>query len=173
MTQHDHTQFLKVLHCFLSPTTITFLAGAHGWFERKRKIDPVVFVWTLILGFCSGATRSRAGLGRAYERHSGCKLSPSGFYQRLDADLLATMTDLLKLCMRPYGRTMGAFEDILALDESTRRVQRANWQTTVHPSRRATHLRYLENNYAIPMVCVNAPSPYLRSSTIHAGLPLN
>ncbi len=86
------------------------------------KIDPVVLVWTLILGFSSGATRSIASLGRAYQRHSGCKLSTSGFYQRLDADLAATMTDVLSVCMRPYRRTLGAFEDILALDATLLRL---------------------------------------------------
>ena len=116
MAHHDHTRFLQVLHTFISPASITLLARANGWFERQRKVDPVVFVWTLILGFSSSATRSITGLGRAYERHSGCELSTSGFHQRFDDDLLATMTDVLSVCMRPYHRTLGAFEDILALD---------------------------------------------------------
>ncbi len=122
MAAHEHTRFLQILHSFISPASITALARAHGWFERQRKIDPAVLVWTLVLGFSSGATRSIASLGRAYQRHSGCTLSTSGFYQRLDADLAATMTDVLSVCMRPYRRTLGAFEDILALDATILRL---------------------------------------------------
>ena len=122
MAHHDHTRFLALLHTLISPATITFLARHHGWLERRREFDPVVFVWTLILGFSSGARRSIATLHRSYQRHSGSDVSYSAFYQRLDASLLATMTSVLRICMSQRSGRLGAFEDILALDATLIRL---------------------------------------------------
>ena len=108
MAYHAHTQLLAHLQTFLPPELITTLARKHGWFRRDRKLDPVVMVWTLILGFSTGARRSIATLHRSYLRHSGADLTYSAFRRRFDADLAATMTS--------SASSLGPFQDILALD---------------------------------------------------------
>ena len=50
MAQHDHTQFLELLHRFLPAAALTALAKAHGWLERQREFEPVMMVWTLSFG---------------------------------------------------------------------------------------------------------------------------
>lgn len=122
MAQHNHTQFLELLHCFLPAAALTALAKAHGWFQRQREFEPVMMVWTLILGFSGGAQRSLAALHRAYQRHSGSDASYAAFYQRLDQSLLDTMQSVFKTLLRPNSTTLGAFEDILALDATLVRL---------------------------------------------------
>ncbi len=122
MAAHEHTRFLQYLHAIVLPESILALARAHGWLERRREFDPVVFVWTLILGFSTGARRSMATLHRSYQRHTGSEVSYSAFRQRLDADLASTMQAILGQLMRSSSRRMGAFEDILALDATLVRL---------------------------------------------------
>ena len=122
MACHDHTGLLAHLQTFLPAQLITALARKHGWFERERKLDPVVMVWTLVLGFSTGARRSIATLHRSYQRHTGSDLGYSAFRQRFDAELTATMTSILSLRMRSRAPSMGAFEDILALDATIVRL---------------------------------------------------
>ena len=97
---------LAHLQTFLPAELITVFARKHGWFERERKLDPVIMVWTLILGFSSGAKRSIATLHRSYQRHSGSDLSYSAFRQRLDKDLAAI--DLLAKAQAPRACLMRA-----------------------------------------------------------------
>lgn len=125
MASHDHTRLLAHLQTFLPAALITTLTREHGWFERDRKLDPVVMVWTLILGFSTGATRSIATLHRSYQRHTGSDLTYSAFRQRFDADLAATMTSILSFSMTSRAHSMGAFQDILALDATIVRLWNA------------------------------------------------
>ncbi len=125
MAAHDHTRFRELLHALILPELIEVLARKTGWFQRKRVFDPVVFVWTLILGFSCSPKRTLASLHRSYQRHSGSDVSNSAFYQRLNPPLLELMEAVLKSCMRPLGGSMGAFEDILAIDATLVRLYKS------------------------------------------------
>ena len=76
-------QMLERLLTDLFPSEwIRQTAGTVGFVRRRRTIDPVTFLWVLILGFGTGVSRSLASLRRAYETASGETLVPSAFYDR-------------------------------------------------------------------------------------------
>jgi putative transposase len=63
--------------------------------RRRRKVDVVALVYSLVLGFATGDRRTLAGLRRAYERVTGTCLAPSTFYDRFTPQLASVMKRLL------------------------------------------------------------------------------
>lgn len=59
-----------------------------GFIKRERKICPVSFFWTLVLGFGVDSLRTISGLRRAYARTTGTQIVPSAFYDRFTASLV-------------------------------------------------------------------------------------
>ena len=57
---------------------IEALARRSGVLRRRRKVDPMAWLWTLVLGFGTGRVRTLAGLRRGYERAPHSSLVPSG-----------------------------------------------------------------------------------------------
>ena len=66
----------------LSPKRVWTTARAAGFVQRVGKINPFVFVWSLVLGFGAGSERTVSSLRRGFQRASGRKLVPSSFYDR-------------------------------------------------------------------------------------------
>ena len=62
-------------HLFPSPW-LKEQARQTGMVKRERKINPVAFFWTLLLGFGIGKERDLASLRRAYESATGTILEP-------------------------------------------------------------------------------------------------
>jgi hypothetical protein len=48
--------------------------------ERRRKVAPAAFFWSLVLGFAVGHRRRIASLRRFYRATTGTALVPSSFY---------------------------------------------------------------------------------------------
>ena len=94
MAAHDPTARLEKLKLALPDSVILHFARTCGFCQRDAKLDLVVFVWTLILGWSAGAKRSLAGLARAYPRHTGASYTRSAFSRRFDASLLTLMKSL-------------------------------------------------------------------------------
>ena len=55
--------------------------------KRKRKVDIVALVWTLVLGFQAGTQRTIDALRTTYQTATGDTLERSSFYARLTAPL--------------------------------------------------------------------------------------
>ena len=120
MAHHDSNPFLELLKVWLLAKLIEHHSRALGFCQRQRKIDPVFFVWTLILGFSASSTRSISGLHRAYQRALGCDCDRSAFYKRFTPQLVSLLDALFQqlTCQTSQERRLGAFADILALDST-------------------------------------------------------
>lgn len=56
---------------FLPELVVEELAGRLGVVERDRRADPVLLVWTLVLGFPAGAECTLASLRRRFQQVVG------------------------------------------------------------------------------------------------------
>jgi putative transposase len=81
----------RALRKLFPSTWIASEALAVGAFRRVRRIDPVAFFWSLVLGFGGGRTRSLAGLRRSYERATGQSIEESSFYDRFNPGVVALL----------------------------------------------------------------------------------
>jgi putative transposase len=120
----------NTLQATLHPAFIEALAKLEGIVQRKRKVDPVVLVWTLFLGFGAGAGRTLTALRRTYEQAAGHTLSASSFQQRLTPELgkliRRLVGHLLEHQRAPSSPTIAAalerFEALLAIDTTVVRL---------------------------------------------------
>lgn len=101
-----------------------------GFVKRERKIDPVAFVWALILGFACGSERTVAGLRRAFESASGTRVVPSAFYDRFNAALVRCLRALVALAIErltetshALGGALAGFKDLIVTDASVIRLR--------------------------------------------------
>lgn len=118
MATDQSTDFCSYLKLFLPSTLIAKLAKHHAFYQRERKIHPVFFVWTLILGFSVTPKRSLTALRRHYQRIARISLSSAAFYNRFGPPLLDLLEDLFQFHVRERvpKPLAGPFKDILALD---------------------------------------------------------
>lgn len=143
-SDHDNPirQYLANLIC---DPVIEAYAQKLGVVERRRKIDVVCLVWTLILGFSSGSRRTLASLRRAYQAASGHLVAPSSFYDRLTPALARLMRQLLAHILRVqresltdfHGERMRGFDRLLAMDATILRLH--GLLAPVYPGCRTNH----------------------------------
>jgi putative transposase len=105
------------------------LAAQFGVIQRKRKVDIVVFVWTLILGFAAGTERTLTGLRRTYEKTLGISIAASAFYDRFTKQLVdllkALVADFIDNLVPPQpsrDKICAAFLDVLVADSTIIRL---------------------------------------------------
>src|SRR5450432_3979763 len=101
MARHRDSQIRRELTSLISPRRIRAVARELGAVRRRRKVDVVALVYSLVLGFATGDRRTLAGLRRAYERVTGTCLAPSAFYDRFTPELASVM----KLVSYPLARS--------------------------------------------------------------------
>lgn len=82
MTRSVKSHIREVLTSLFSSQFIRHHATALGAVRRRRKVDIVALVYTLVLAFDRGATRNLASLRRAYAAATGTTLAASAFYDR-------------------------------------------------------------------------------------------
>ena len=82
MAQSKCMDLRALLASALPAQRIEALARRSGVLRRRRKVDPVAWLWTLVLGFGTGRVRTLAGLRRSYERATDESLVPSAFCDR-------------------------------------------------------------------------------------------
>lgn len=102
------------LTSLLSPQLIRRRASALGTIKRRRKVDPVALVYTLVLGFERGRERTLACLRRAYISATGTSLAASAFYNRFTPELAELMRHLCDHALSKLGRGGGKLHGILA-----------------------------------------------------------
>ena len=129
MTPTKPIDIRRTLSSIASKEFLETTAREEGFIVRSRKIDPVAFFWTLVLGFGIGAEKSFAGLRRCYQVETGTTLVPSAFYDRFTQALIRWLrrvtTHVLSSSAEPSralrGRLAG-FADVLAVDGTVLRL---------------------------------------------------
>lgn len=123
MAQDKSIEVRRVLSSVISPSQLEQTAREEEFIQRARKIDPVAFFWTLVLGFGMGAEKSFASLRRCYELHTGTKLVPSAFYDRFTPALSRWLQRILLEVLqktaapvRALGGRLSSFIDLMAID---------------------------------------------------------
>ena len=75
------------------PEWIREKAKETGMLERERKIDPVVFFWTLVLSFGIRIQRTLTGIRESYEQYADDTIAFSSFYERFHRGLIALLKE--------------------------------------------------------------------------------
>lgn len=108
------------------------LARRFGVVQRRRKLDIVALVYSLVLGFGDGERRTLSGLRRAYLRATGTRLAPSSFHARFTDSLVELMRTLaleaLEQVAQRRSRLQGVFapfREVLAIDSALLRLHDA------------------------------------------------
>jgi putative transposase len=76
------------LNKFFSPEWLRETARETGLIKRERKIDSMLLLWVLVLGFGLQLQRTLAGLRREYEEKGCVHLSRGSFYERFSPELV-------------------------------------------------------------------------------------
>ncbi|QDG49784.1 IS4 family transposase [Persicimonas caeni] len=140
MAHGQGTQLRDLLATLIHETLDESLAKALGVVERERKVDIVIFVWSLILGFPTGAKRTLSALRRSFEQASGQRMASSSFYNRFTPQMTKLLEKLVEhvLAVRSgpansyQGRMIQGFEKLLALDSTVVRLH--DMLQTVYPA---------------------------------------
>ena len=122
----------STLTSLLPNRRIRELACRLGVVRRRRKLDIVALVYSLVLGFGDGERRTLCGLRRAYLRATGTRLAPSSFHARFTPQLVELMRALtleaLDRSTRSRPKLHGVFapfREVLAIDSALLRLHSA------------------------------------------------
>lgn len=125
MADRQSTRTRGTLKGLFPDQRIHALARSTEFVKRQRKVKPVAFFWTLVLGFGVGSARNLSGLRRAYHRATGTALAPSSFYDRFSVELVAFLTaavehalDGFRLAFQSLSGCLDAFEDVMITDST-------------------------------------------------------
>lgn len=132
MAYHKQTGIEQTLTTLFPSHWIRQQAAAVGWLRRIRKVNPVAFFWTLLLGFGVAQKRSLAALRRAYESVTGTSIEESSFYDRFTPALVALLKAAVTRAMtqvstKPAPSLQGllaSFRDLLLADSTVIRLHR-------------------------------------------------
>ena len=105
-------------------------AAETNFIKRHRKVDPVVFLWSLVLGFGVGLQRTLADLRRSYEQQAGHMIVPSAFYDRFTTELVSFLKRCVErglehLVIEPglkMSDKLKEFRDVTVIDSSLVRL---------------------------------------------------
>ncbi len=110
MAQHRESHIRRELTRLISPQLIRARARKLGAVKRRRKVDIVALVYTLVLGFGSGPRRTLAGLRRAYSLATGTTLAASAFQGRFTPELAEVMRQLSERAFARLDRGSGRLQ---------------------------------------------------------------
>jgi putative transposase len=129
MTRSTKSHIREVLTSLFSSQFIRHHAAAVGAVRRRRKVDIVALVYTLVLAFDRGARRNLSSLRRAYAAATGTTLAPSAFYDRFTPALTKLMKKLAERALAKLAhngtktrRAFGVFVKLLIADGSLVRL---------------------------------------------------
>ncbi|MFU8806578.1 MAG: IS4 family transposase [Bradymonadaceae bacterium] len=118
------------LRALIHDVLIIAHARLSGAVERERKVDIVIFVWTLVLGFSAGSKRSLASLRRTYQVAAGHTLGAAAFYERFCPKLCELLKSLMLYLLErrtetfkgPVKTEFQNFRQLLAVDTTIIRL---------------------------------------------------
>lgn len=132
MAKKEHISIRDSLTSIIPTVTIRRLAKKTGVVKRRRKVDIVALVYSLVFGFSVGSERTIAGLRRSYERSTGTRLVPSAFYNRFTEPLLKLLETLVMTALKRLSakkpRLQGVFKkfhEVLVCDGTILRLHDA------------------------------------------------
>lgn len=128
--QINHEKILKSLVTLFPKEWIRKTASETDFIKRQRKVDPVVFLWSLILGFGVGLQRTLADLRRAYETQAGHQIVPSAYYDRFTPELVKFLKRCVErgidnLVIEPslkMSEKLEGFRDLISIDSTLIRL---------------------------------------------------
>ncbi len=91
MAKVESIDLPRTLKNLFPDSFIERVARQSGFLRRRRKIKPVVFFWTLLLGFANSASRTVASFRHSYESVTGQTFVPSSFYDRFNSGLVGML----------------------------------------------------------------------------------
>lgn len=125
MAQDQGSGIRKILSSLFSHKWIEDTSREVGFIQRSRKVDPVAFFWTVVLGFGVGDDRTFAALRRCYEAETGVSLVPSAFYYRFTETLVQlfrlSLAHVVEHFSEPSRKLRGrleAFADVVLFDST-------------------------------------------------------
>ena len=143
------------LRALFPNTYLRQLARQTGMISRQRKIDPIAFFWTLVLGFGQGRTRQLSTLRRLYQSTTSCTLEESSFYNRFNPALVSFLKKAVEHALqqtlgsaRPLEGVLASFRDVLITDSTVIKLHQllegayAGCRTTTAPAAAKVHLLY-------------------------------
>jgi putative transposase len=97
------------------------LARETGFLKRQRKLKPVVFFWTLLLGFAGSSSRTVASFRRSYEAITGETFVPSSFYDRFNRGLVIMLKAAVQHALESFrlawtDQILAPFRDVIIAD---------------------------------------------------------
>jgi len=143
--QFDQEKIAEALTALFPKEWIIATAAKTNLIQRQRKVDPVVFFWSLILGFGVGMQRTLADLRRAYETQAAHTIVPSAFYDRFTPELVKFLKCCVErgidqLVVEPGLKTnekLKDFRDLIAIDSTLLRLHEQ--LTSKWPGPRTNH----------------------------------
>jgi len=102
------------LTSLISNRTLRSLASYADMTRRRRKVDPVAFFWTIVLGFGTGEQKSLAALRRTYQKSTGARLVPSAFYDRFTPQLARFFRLVVEQLLNGIEEAQGGLRGVLA-----------------------------------------------------------
>ena len=132
MPRQRESHIREQLTSLISPQLIRHRARRLGVVKRRRRVDPVALVYTLVLGFGQGHTRSLAALRRSYALATGVTLAPSAFYDRFTPQLAELLRQLTETAFEKLaggastlGLALSSFAKVFIADGSLVRLHDA------------------------------------------------
>jgi IS4 transposase len=106
------------------------IARETGFVKRERDVDPVAFLWVLVLGFGVRMQRTFESWRKRYQEETGDDLSYGSWYPRFSAGLVRFTRECVVLAMqnlasgvtRSLGERLQRFKDIMIQDGSVIRL---------------------------------------------------
>ena len=96
MAKIEHTEILQHLATLLDSNWIEQRACELGVVKRRRKIDLVALIWTLVLGFKEDEQRSLNGLRKRFMNSTRQTIAASSWRERFTPQLARLMKECLQ-----------------------------------------------------------------------------
>lgn len=109
------TQVRTTLKKVFPDAEVQRLAKESGFVVRERKVKPVPFFWTLLLGFGTADGRSISSLRRSFSRSTGETLVPSAFYDRFNTKLVRMLKAAVVKALESFQLATGGLTEMASI----------------------------------------------------------
>lgn len=121
---------MNALASLLPEDRVRAIARETGFVKRQRDVDPVAFLWVLVLGFGVRMQRTFEGLRKSYAEETGDEFSYGSWHPRFSAELVRFARECVTMAIqnlaagvrRSLGERLQKFEDVMIQDGSVIRL---------------------------------------------------
>lgn len=175
MARRKSTPLRDALSRMFPEAALQRVAALEGVVQRQRKVEIVALFWVLILSVGSGKQRTLADLRRSYEKATGCRLSPSAFYERFNPRFTRWLKTLMEQALESAtqvargGRALfGQIREVLCIDSTVVRLHEA--LAGSFPACRTNHTQAAAKLHTVLNVQGKGPqSVKITSERVHDG----